>query len=1602
MVDNFQCAGYTFYSKFDSGNLGRVELVRCCDGLNIVGNNASSSSLPSASSTHVSTGLLLSASSPQAPAQKFASGGSLVIIGANSPPAQIETATPCPLSPLSQQLPLGPSGGAASSAVNSNSITTIAPLELHHQLLYQSHHHASFVEVEFNLWTRPDCAGTPYENQNRTWFYFAVTGGRPHQIVKFNVMNLNKQAKLFSQGMHPVMKVGPGGRWERTKDKPSYAVTNDVFFISFLHRAPDSPETKTYYAFTFPFSYNDLLEQLGNFDKRFGRHPFELHQIAHEVAQQFEPTTDPAVVEATPVSGNSGLSKKSKLVKECKVERCSPESLDDTARDGTGNDEEDLSKVNTVGANGSKHVEDPDLVSAMSIDDSTSESMQQITNLVKGVNIELQPQPSKPSIAESSKIKLPFFQQILHAPAIDDEGKISNVDLRDDIYYYRELLTHSVERRRIELLTISSFHGIQTVREERLRNLFPDEKTPRCHTFKNKKIIFISSRVHPGETPASFVLNGFLSMLLDRKSIVSITLRRMYVFKIVPFLNPDGVYNGLYRSDTRGHNLNRVYLAPNCETQPAIYAARKLIRYYHLGADDPEPYELEIEKKIATLIKTPNTSSDENVIASSAEEKSVSPAEMAAAPKKGTISKQNAQKKQTENMQYTMSRLPKLTLSTAQSLIDTSSDRRKGRISSIFKKGSITTPSTSATPSSGSSTWPAKLLNKVFRRRKTVENARLHQLPPISRRKTSLALAPVVEETVEPERTVPTETSRPTLLLLSQTSSLIVEISQSLEKNCVDDSESTEENTPSTSDSGFGEQALSKSSTISKSSSTITLIETESPMVTTSVPTVMTNLTATTTDDVPGSATSNVRPDGAASSETGSLATTEEVLPAPKVFTEQLIPELLPIVTESGFGVRPIRSASNLSTASSMANASTITHVSIKKTPMVTAKVDTGRKTTSFKNAPNKPNLLAAAFNVIKKKDFAVSHTKQQSYPMSQQQQSSLGKLAGTGSKKTSTLHHKRGETKLRPQTQQMYSHFRSHRNEYLNPAGQKSINISLDYLAQLDEKIDKSLYEEKSNMFLYIDLHGHASKKGVFMYGNHLPSTIEAVECMLLPRLMSINSQHFHYDACNFSERNMYYKGKRDGLSKEGSGRVAIYKCTGLIKSYTLECNYNTGKSVNILPLKGKETPSTKVQSPVPPKYTPAVFEEVGRALGPSILDLTNSNPQSRLPNSEFRTLQGLRNTLRIEIERGSSKARVTNKVPKPHSKRLSQQSSSSMEIAKENAIQWENIAGAQTSSVTGAGGCSSTGTGVAGNGNGKLNVVGEPLGGNGNSSACCSSAASSGGRQFLKSGSLKAHSGKISRKGAGVGGKVFGKKDAIKKSKILCESAVGGAVVTGSKKLQEIIRSKDQHQVPRKKIKVSPPHQHGAADDGFDICFKTNLSATSLPNFLTNPPSLSELPLSKKVKSESKLLDECLECDDSLDAIPCCSYSLPTTTSSNTVVLTKLMTTYPQVGSPGMVVGTNELLPASPGGAGATPSNVATGISIAMAGSSSSGVDKEPTKESRFSKFSKATSAKQQAKLGKSTKSSDGGKMLKKKRSLKTDSNLKRKKTRIKPALT
>ena len=89
----------------------------------------------------------------------------------------------------------------------------------------------------------------------------------------------------------------------------------------------------------------------------------------------------------------------------------------------------------------------------------------------------------------------------------------------NEVYIHREVLFHSVEGRELELITLSSYKGITTENEEMIegKGLLPFTNTndSRPYKFKGKKTIFITSRVHPGETPASFVLTGIFKFLLS-------------------------------------------------------------------------------------------------------------------------------------------------------------------------------------------------------------------------------------------------------------------------------------------------------------------------------------------------------------------------------------------------------------------------------------------------------------------------------------------------------------------------------------------------------------------------------------------------------------------------------------------------------------------------------------------------------------------------------------------------------------------------------------------------------------------------------------------------------------------------------------------------------------------------------------------------------------------------------------------------------------------------------------------------------------------------------------------------------------------------------
>jgi predicted deacylase len=49
------------------------------------------------------------------------------------------------------------------------------------------------------------------------------------------------------------------------------------------------------------------------------------------------------------------------------------------------------------------------------------------------------------------------------------------------------------------------------------------------------------------------------------------------VFYIVPIVNPDGVAEGNFRTDSQGKNLNRYYTSPSVEREPEIYYIKEFL-----------------------------------------------------------------------------------------------------------------------------------------------------------------------------------------------------------------------------------------------------------------------------------------------------------------------------------------------------------------------------------------------------------------------------------------------------------------------------------------------------------------------------------------------------------------------------------------------------------------------------------------------------------------------------------------------------------------------------------------------------------------------------------------------------------------------------------------------------------------------------------------------------------------------------------------------------------------------------------------------------------------------------------------------------------------
>uniref|UniRef100_A0A914ZSG6 Cytosolic carboxypeptidase 1 n=2 Tax=Parascaris univalens TaxID=6257 RepID=A0A914ZSG6_PARUN len=95
---------------------------------------------------------------------------------------------------------------------------------------------------------------------------------------------------------------------------------------------------------------------------------------------------------------------------------------------------------------------------------------------------------------------------------------------------------------------------------------------------ERREIVIFSARVHPGESNASWMMHGVVEFLLSAATAAA-ELRKNFVFKLVPMLNPDGVVNGNHRCSLAGIDLNRVWDRPSASLHPTVFHAKGIVQF---------------------------------------------------------------------------------------------------------------------------------------------------------------------------------------------------------------------------------------------------------------------------------------------------------------------------------------------------------------------------------------------------------------------------------------------------------------------------------------------------------------------------------------------------------------------------------------------------------------------------------------------------------------------------------------------------------------------------------------------------------------------------------------------------------------------------------------------------------------------------------------------------------------------------------------------------------------------------------------------------------------------------------------------------------------
>ena len=167
--------------------------------------------------------------------------------------------------------------------------------------------------------------------------------------------------------------------------------------------------------------------------------------------------------------------------------------------------------------------------------------------------------------------------------------ELNKYELDDEKYpfFYRKTLTVTLGGNDLDMFTINSMYdifqnGATSVVTQKSQNYLYIKNTQEnnnnnlSQVLDERKAIVIIGRQHPGETVGSYVVKGCIDFLMGDSEEAK-KLREVYVFKIVPMMNPDGVLVGNSRTSFAGCDLNRRWGKPNEVIHPEVYSTKQMI-----------------------------------------------------------------------------------------------------------------------------------------------------------------------------------------------------------------------------------------------------------------------------------------------------------------------------------------------------------------------------------------------------------------------------------------------------------------------------------------------------------------------------------------------------------------------------------------------------------------------------------------------------------------------------------------------------------------------------------------------------------------------------------------------------------------------------------------------------------------------------------------------------------------------------------------------------------------------------------------------------------------------------------------------------------------